>query len=344
MYALHYREELPTAVTRELDDFIAWLHGYLGTSLNEDGTLKLATPSGAGANGNTETFLDQVEEEEGHWWKRGPWIFDRENSHIAVISTASLPAQTINNFAPPGVETCVGMEVNLAGNITVTGLKAPDRNFRRLVFIRNQSSTNTITLKHQNSSSSALNRFALPNNVDIVMGALQTTWLYYDATNRRWACFITGNTSGGIVGAPTTTLQPGTTEVVFTVRLKLTTAQLDTLAATPITIIPAPGTNKVIQLISVICVTTRSGAWSASPNYQFRYNGIATNLTTGSPTSLLAGAGAGTQTAMSTVVNGGPSSSASNVAVEVNFSADTNPGAQTATAWIQAAYAILDVS
>lgn len=280
MYALHYREELAPAVVKELDDFIAWLHGYLSTSLNEDGTLKLSDPT----SGDTSTtIIDQIEEEEGHWWKKGPWIFDRENEHVAVIYTASLPAGTINNFAPQGVDTCVGIEINTAGSISITGLKAPARNFRRLVFIRNQSATNTVTLKHQSTSSDALNRFALPGNVDIVMGAQQTTWLYYDADSRRWASFITGNTSGGLVGASTTTLPSGisVTQDAFTAVLDISTAQLDALNGTPLTVVPAAGANKIIVPVDWSVTAVKSGAaWTANPALSLVYSGNTSAIVT----------------------------------------------------------------
>jgi microcystin-dependent protein len=38
MYGLHFREELPDAVQRELDTLVAWLRGFLLEEHNEDGT------------------------------------------------------------------------------------------------------------------------------------------------------------------------------------------------------------------------------------------------------------------------------------------------------------------
>lgn len=201
MYALRHREELPPSVVTELDDFIAWLKQYLSTSLNEDGTLKLATPSGAGNAVSATSIMETIEDAEGHWWKKGPWIFDTTHSHEAFLYPPATPAGTYNDYAPGGIDTAIGIEFNPTGNFTLTGLKAPPGNYRRLLVLRNQSASFTVTLKHAGAGSQEINRFALPGDLDIVMGTRQTAWLYYDADNRRWGSFITGNTAGGLSGA-----------------------------------------------------------------------------------------------------------------------------------------------
>lgn len=59
MYALRYREELPPSVVKELDDFISFLQHYLGVSLNEDGTIRFASPvkGTIAPGGDSTTFI-----------------------------------------------------------------------------------------------------------------------------------------------------------------------------------------------------------------------------------------------------------------------------------------------
>lgn len=340
MYGIRYREEIKDpAVVKELDDFFAWIKGYLGTSLNEDGTLRLLSNRGQDINGDT-SIVQQIEAEEGHWWKRGPWIFDTPTSHDAFIYTPTLPASTINDFAPRGIDTAIGIEFNLGGNISITGIKAPAGNYRRLLVIRNQSASSTITLKHANTSSAELNRFDNPGAVDIVVGSKQTAWLYYDADNRRWGQFITGNTSGGLVGAPSTSLPSGITAsgdvtgpgsstdgnvVVFNgatgkiikdggtvasflgtaavliANLTLTDAQIKAGNTTPQTIIAAPGSNKIaVPFHFSLTKDSSAGVYSASPTIRVRYAGNTTDIIDAAVAWTLTGANKTHQTVVRT--------------------------------------------
>lgn len=242
-YALRYREELPPAVVKELDEMVIHYNKLLATSLNPDGSLKLATPSGTGSSSNTTSISDQIEAIEGHWWKKGPWRFDTDSSHEAFIVTPIIPAGTYHNYAPQGIASCIGVEINLSGNITLTGVVAPNRAYRRLVVLRNQSSTYTVTLKHQNTGSAQLNRFALPGNTDIVMSQNQTVWLYYDADNHYWTSFIT--VSAGSVFQTTTIM----TEANITA-----TSNTSTFALTP-----TPTSSQILWPISWSCEKVISG-------------------------------------------------------------------------------------
>lgn len=68
---------------------------------------------------------------------------------------------------------------------------------------------------------------------------------------------------------------------ILQVRIVLTDAQIKTLNSVPVELIPAPGANKYIHLISVYTIKNSSaGAYSAAPNFNVRYNGFATSITT----------------------------------------------------------------
>ena len=48
--------------------------------------------------------------------------------------------------------------------------------------------SNNITLKHENASSTAVNRMNLPGAADAVLTAFSSAWLRYDQTLSRWLC------------------------------------------------------------------------------------------------------------------------------------------------------------
>ena len=69
----------------------------------------------------------------------------------------------------------------------MTGLIAPAGNFPyRLIYLYNNSHTYSITLKHQNASSAAANRFYLPGSVDYVLSQGSSCLLMYDTAISRW--------------------------------------------------------------------------------------------------------------------------------------------------------------
>lgn len=97
MYALRYREELPPAVVKEMDDFISFIQHFLGVSLNEDGSIKfLPTPAGnVDPGGDSTTLIKNVFETGGS---------SSSDNHIAVYNsvTGSLKDSgfTIEDISP----------------------------------------------------------------------------------------------------------------------------------------------------------------------------------------------------------------------------------------------------
>ena len=120
------------------------------------------------------------------------------------------------------------------------------------------------------------------------------------------------------------------------VRTTLSSAQLDTLNATPVVLVEAQGVGTYVLPVYVSISTYRgdSTAWSAGPTYRLQYTGDTASLMVTSIGSFLdAGAFASPSYAkgnsMSADLSGGhtgTSYASLNTSLEIVFSVDTNPG------------------
>jgi hypothetical protein len=72
-----------------------------------------------------------------------------------------------------------------SANATITGLIAPNADGREIYF-HNIANTFSITLTHQDTASSANNRFILPGGLPVVIRPRGATRLWYDAVSFRW--------------------------------------------------------------------------------------------------------------------------------------------------------------
>ena len=70
-------------------------------------------------------------------------------------------------------------------NTNVTGIVSLGVSDGRLLIIVNVG-TNTITLKHEDASSSPANRFDLPGGSDVILGSRGTATMIYDGADARW--------------------------------------------------------------------------------------------------------------------------------------------------------------
>ena len=278
-------------------------------------------------------------------WKKGPWILDDPASatpDVAIIRPANLIAgTTYNNYSPEGMDTAVGIEQQSTGSasITVTGMKAPPgANQKRMFFFRNDDSSTGIIFKHENAGSTDVNRFRLPSGQDVTVAAGQNLWLYYDADRQRWTAAVTPHQSGGLAGSG-----------VSVANLALTTAQLETLNATPVQIVAAPGSGKINAPLGMWARLVKdAGAWSA--------NGTITPVFSGSTNSLLntisialATAGAVDdlrQSAGPVTLNLASFTTGDNQALDMRFTADVNQGGGggAATLYIGLMYGVLTLS
>lgn len=115
----------------------------------------------------------------------GPEYINRDG----VLQPAALTGNT-NNYNPVNVQSAYILKIDSTGAYDVTGLQAPSggiglpSDFKRVCF-RNVSNF-TLTLKHNNASSSTLNRFACPAGADVLVRSSGTVWLQYDSAAGNW--------------------------------------------------------------------------------------------------------------------------------------------------------------
>jgi len=277
-FSLRFREQLVGdlwAVGEELDGLVAQLNSLL--KFNPDGSINFGQPglTGAGAQNLNVDRLNiasggkitgDVQIDATTRWLRGPWLFDPDGNdvNIAVIRPPD-PGADINNWEPPGLATAIGIEVEPTANVNITGLKRAARH-KRLLWITNRDNVNTLTLKNQSGSSSAENRFDLPNEEDVVLGTEQSVFLYYSTQSERWHLFITPHESGGLAGSP-----------IKIATLSLTEAQIEALGTTPQTIVTGSGSTIICPLWMLWEINTTT-AYTTTRALSIRYSGVATDL------------------------------------------------------------------
>lgn len=297
-YQLRYREELPPAVTKELDDLVATYNRLLSGVLNEDGSINW--PSALGIpqpkadtiyNPTASPFLTEFLEaiqSEGQQWKSGPWTFldtrgAKPNAAVrSVILSSSSDPTTWNDFTVEGIEGCINLDFVPNHNAVITGIQMGDPTIRRIVVVTNSTTTagKTITLKHENTGSTAQTRFHFEDATDIVLAVGQSCWLFYFPALGRWTPVVTANKSGGIVG--TTQLAAGLATVTSDFKVgyrRITDAEIKALLTTPITIVSAQGSNTWIDVIGCTTYLNRAVNYTNNPNGSLRLSGCATDIT-----------------------------------------------------------------
>lgn len=129
-------------------------------------------------------------------------------SMTGVISPSSLGTDQ-NDYAPASLSSAAIIRQALSANVVITGLTAGT--VGRLIRLQNISTSYSITLRDESSSSTAANRFALPG--DLTIGPEQALDLWYDTTSSRWRSV---GVSSGFIGDPGGRLTPSTGEPVIT--------------------------------------------------------------------------------------------------------------------------------
>jgi len=101
-----------------------------------------------------------------------------------VISPTAITG-TVSDYAPSGYSSSGGSLIrqDASAAVDLTGLVASTAG--REIVICNISTANTITLKHDVTSTAA-NRFLLPNSADLAIRPNGSVTLRYDATSARW--------------------------------------------------------------------------------------------------------------------------------------------------------------
>jgi hypothetical protein len=100
-----------------------------------------------------------------------------------VISPTALAANT-NNYAPTGQDTASVWRLSATTSMRdITGIVAMDDG--TVLALINVGSV-LIRLRHQNASSTDVNRFAFPGGTHFILPANQAVLIRYDATTQRW--------------------------------------------------------------------------------------------------------------------------------------------------------------
>ena len=168
---------------------------------------------------------------------------------------------------------------------------------------------------------------SLSTVLDFIGSAAQGDILYRDAA--AWARLGAGTsghvlTTQGAAANPIWAAAAGTAEVLK-VRLVLTDAQIKSLNTVPITVVAAPGANKMLSPISIWLIKqSTAGVYSSAVSIRLRWTGITTDLVTAASMNLA--------TANKTIARFGVVAIASaalnpfNLALEVSSSADVTGG------------------
>lgn len=105
----------------------------------------------------------------------------------SVISPAQLTANT-DDYDPADLATSGVLRITASGAINLTGIAADSGNSWLLLI---NSGTNTITLKHDVTSTAA-NRFYCKGAADYALTSRSSALLFYDSTSSRWRVLGTG--------------------------------------------------------------------------------------------------------------------------------------------------------
>ena len=165
---------------------------------------------------NLSDFNEAVEDRVGALLADGDVDFtydDPGNTETNIVRKASenfalpgdiSPSQITSNqndYNPTSLSTASTLRINSDAARDITGLQGGADG--RLVILHNIGSF-TITLKDENASSTAANRFAL--SADSALATDQACLLQYDSTSSRWR-LIAGPSSAGAPGGSNTQLQ-----------------------------------------------------------------------------------------------------------------------------------------
>jgi hypothetical protein len=112
----------------------------------------------------------------------GPWEIPRAN----VLRAAQITG-TVNNYAPPGIDTAIVLQITTDAARNMTGLQQYDPNVFRWLLLMNVAG-NDLVIKHNDAGSLATNRIACPGSVDFTLNAPNpaSVWMFYDAGAGNW--------------------------------------------------------------------------------------------------------------------------------------------------------------
>lgn len=98
--------------------------------------------------------------------------------------TTVTPSADQNNYNPAGLAGTTELRINPSASIKLTGLAALDDGWQ--ITITNSSTDYLLWLEHENTNSTAANRFALPLKCPAFLMPSDSITLLYNGTNSRW--------------------------------------------------------------------------------------------------------------------------------------------------------------
>jgi hypothetical protein len=178
-------------VQEEFDRLSAQLRGAFDDHTIEEAEKGLIT----GQTVDTLPSTDAGDEAQpGIRWLDGPWLLnaDGDTAGNAVIRPPIITVDQ-NDYAPLGIDTCIGMALTSDADRSITGIKIAARQ-TRLLYILNAGLFN-LTLPHESANSQGVHRFGMGATGDtLILPPKRVVWLFYDvapsdATNARWRLF-----------------------------------------------------------------------------------------------------------------------------------------------------------
>lgn len=115
-----------------------------------------------------------------------PSGFSLDNALLAasIISPTALGAGPTANYSPSNLATNVIIRQDCSANAVVSGLVAGVSGSIKKIF--NISTTNTLTLNHEDAASTAANRFLMSGSANKLIPVNGHVTLWYDASSQRW--------------------------------------------------------------------------------------------------------------------------------------------------------------
>lgn len=128
----------------------------------------------------SDIFNGHISSGQSYWWSRDGFATDGH--------TPTALSSNVNNYT--GITSALGVgggvsRLSSSSAVDITGIAAPYLNLGVNKRIYNVGSNN-ITLKHQDTNSTAANRLLSVTGADIVLGADEAAEIWYDATTTRW--------------------------------------------------------------------------------------------------------------------------------------------------------------
>lgn len=161
-------------ITLDVNDSLIYIDGKGWFTTNDKGAIKTTTGILPGDN---VSFSDI----------HGTGSFRLSN----IVSPAQITANQ-NNYAPTGIATAYEIRVDSDAARDITGIDATWSDGRELVITNDGSFP--ITLKHEDTNSTAGNRFDLSENADVILNSGASIKLRYDGTVSRIR--VIGGTGG----------------------------------------------------------------------------------------------------------------------------------------------------